>query len=325
MTRPPVNPLYKKKPGETAREHMVRLRAEFPGKFGMQPGQKINPANKGKYKKFTAADVAAAEKRGAEKARAAAEEQFKTFEEKKGAKPAATGKVSEVPMAPSGERPGAGSLDSTSAAPAPAPLDIPMSNPPPQIVDEHEIFSPPPPPDPNAPAVGPELTGPPPPQPAPGPAGEPKGDGGKYGTMIWAIIVKMFVGIFGPGFEPIIVKDSTGQILYDENAEGLKVWVNYLASIGIKTFSPVVELWIFMGSYVGLRAGLIIAKFKGRKKAAQQSAPPTEPTAGSPTQKSAPSPGKPAPQTPPAPQPQPPSPAAQQPAIGEVETGEIEI
>ena len=137
--------------------------------------------------------------------------------------------------------------------------------------------------------------------------------------MIWSMIVQLCCSIFGDGFKPVVIKDAAGAVIYDEGAEGIKVWVNYLASIGIKIFSPVVELWIFMASYVGLRAGLIVQKFKRKKAGAQstgQKAPSPEPAKSEPTE---------APKAPPPPSP---AAAASEPpasAIGEIETGEAEI
>lgn len=304
MAHSPVNPLYKKKPGETSADHMRRLRKEFPKKFGMQPGTKINPANKGKFKKkFTAKDLAAAEKRGAEKA----------AKELQAAAPAQAPKVLPTEAPPVG----ASETKPATAAPvaaAPAPASAP---PEPRIIDERELFSPPPPAseipplDSSAPPAGQA----PPPQDA-----GPKADGAKYGAMIWSMIVQLCCSIFGDGFKPIIVKDAAGAVIYDEGAEGIKVWVNYLASIGIKVFSPVVELWIFMGSYLGLRAGLIIQKFKNRKKRGEQTSAPKSPSPES---------SKPEPAAAPKASPPPPPAAAASeppaPAIGEIETGETEI
>lgn len=141
--------------------------------------------------------------------------------------------------------------------------------------------------------------------------------------MIWAMIVRLCVGIFGPGFEPMCIKDAAGKVIYDEGAEGTKVWVNYLASIGVKVFSPVVELWIFMASYIGLRTGLIIARFRKKKTGAPLSPPTGTEAPGSPTEKST-SPGDKSPQqtqpaAPPANMPPPPSAA---PAVGEVDLGD---
>ena len=62
--------------------------------------------------------------------------------------------------------------------------------------------------------------------------------------MIWSMIVQLCCSIFGDGFKPVVIKDAAGKVIYDEDTEGIKVWVNYLASIGIKVFSPVVELQI---------------------------------------------------------------------------------
>ena len=198
------------------------------------------------------------------------------------------------------------------AAP-PAPLATPSVSPPaPQTVSEADIFSPPP----MADQAGPETAAPPPPPPQD--AG-PKADGAKYGAMIWSMIVQLCCSIFGDGFKPVVIKDAAGAVIYDEGAEGVKVWVNYLASIGIKIFSPVVELWIFMASYVGLRAGLIVQKFKRKKSGAPASADKGQ----SPPEAKAP--GAEAPKETPPP---PPPPATSTPpgaALGEIETGEPEI
>ena len=300
MPKTKPNPAYQLKPGETPADRMRRLRRDFPTKFGMQKGQKV------KKKKFTAADVAEAEKRGAEKAakqlQAAAPAPVKPVSETTAAAPAAA----PATAAPSAPTPAAVS------APAPTPAGSPPA---PQVVSEADIFSPPPPADQTPPEnAGPGPGSPPPPQDA-----GPKADGAKYGAMIWSMIVQLCCSIFGDGFKPVVIKDAAGAVIYDEGAEGIKVWVNYLASIGIKIFSPVVELWIFMASYVGLRAGLIVQKFKRKKAGAQstgQKAPSPEPAKSEPTE---------APKAPPPPSP---AAAASEPpasAIGEIETGEAEI
>ena len=291
MQRPKPNPLYAKKAGETTSEHMRRLRKEFPKKFGMQKGHKVIK------KKFTAADVAAAEKKARSEVLAEVEAQKKIEPP-----PPMTPPVSSAPPSPS---------------PAPAPIPpAPKAEPVlpgPATVDERELFSPAPPPDPNAPP--PENV--PPPTPAATPSAGASQDGSKYGAMIWAMIVKLCVAIFGNGFEPIVIKDSAGNVVYDESAEGVKVWVNYLASIGVKVFSPVVELWIFMASYLGLRAGLIVQKFRRKKTGAQPNAPKGTPESA-PKSESAAQP-KAAPQSPPPPA------ATEAAPIGEVETGQEEI
>ena len=190
-----------------------------------------------------------------------------------------------------------------------------VSAPAPQVVSEADIFSPPPPADQTPPEnAGPGPGSPPPPQDA-----GPKADGAKYGAMIWSMIVQLCCSIFGDGFKPVVIKDAAGAVIYDEGAEGIKVWVNYLASIGIKIFSPVVELWIFMASYIGLRAGLIVQKFKRKKAGAQSTAPKEAPPQSPKSQEAA------APKETPTPKP---AAAASEPpasAIGEIETGEPEI
>jgi len=289
------NPDYQLKPGETAADRMRRLRRDFPTKFGMQKGQKV------KKKKFTAADVAEAEKRGAEKA----------AKQLQAAAPAPVKPVSETTAA----APAAAPATAAPSAPTPAAVSAPTatttgSPPAPQTVWEADIFSPPLPAD----QAGPETAAPPPPQDA-----GPKADGAKYGAMIWSMIVQLCCSIFGDGFKPVVIKDAAGAVIYDEGAEGIKVWVNYLASIGIKIFSPVVELWIFMASYVGLRAGLIVQKFKRKKAGAQSTAPKEAPPQSPKSQEAA------APKETPTPKP---AAAASEPpasAIGEIETGETEI
>jgi hypothetical protein len=96
--------------------------------------------------------------------------------------------------------------------------------------------------------------------------------------MIWGMIVKVCTSIFGDGFKPITIKSETGEIIYDENSEGIKVWWNWLVSIGIKVFSPVVELWMFMLAYFAIRFPLIVARFKRKKPATTPPEPPTEAT-----------------------------------------------
>ena len=298
--KPKPNSLYAKKPGEDARAHMKRLRKEFPKKFGMQPGTKV------KKKKFTAADLDAAERRGAEKATA-----------KLAAAPPP--EISVPPQAPRTEAPPIVPVAAAPAPAVPAPLDIPMSNPPPKIVDEAEIFSPGPP---QAAAAAPGQDAPPPPETPPGASATPvPGDGKRYAVMIWGAIVKIFCGIFGDGFQPMVLKSETGEVLYDENVEGVKVWMNYLASIGVKAFSPIVELWLFMSMYVGMRFPLIVAKFRKKKPAttATKAGGTDEPPATE--QAPSPAPEKPAPQ-PPAPAPK--QTPAQQAPPGNVELVEVD-
>ena len=309
MPKTKPNPAYQLKPGETPADRMRRLRRDFPTKFGMQKGQKV------KKKKFTAADIAAAEKRGADQAakelKAAAPAPAPTEKKSADPVPAQTGAAS-VPLTAAPSPNTAPQSLPASAAPAnPAP-DTPPA---PQIVSEADIFSPPPPADQAAPETAGSATA----AAATTQDAGPKADGAKYGAMIWSMIVQLCCSIFGDGFKPVVIKDAAGAVIYDEGAEGIKVWVNYLASIGIKIFSPVVELWIFMASYVGLRAGLIVQKFKRKKAGAQstgQKAPSPEPAKSEPTE---------APKAPPPPSP---AAAASEPpasAIGEIETGEAEI
>jgi hypothetical protein len=96
----------------------------------------------------------------------------------------------------------------------------------------------------------------------------------KYAVLVWGMIVKVCCAIFGEGFKPIILKSETGEVLYDESAEGVKVWWNWLVSVGIKTFSPLVELWIFMIAYFTIRFQLIVARFRKKKQSAPTGSPP---------------------------------------------------
>lgn len=248
------NPLYAKKPGESASDHLKRLRREFPKKFGKQPGV----PNKNPTRKFTAADIAAAEARGREKAKKEITTAIQppANEEKKTVSPA------PVPITPAAVPSTAAPLPVSAPQPLPASPNNPASQPSAaQTVSETEIFSPVPPLEQNA---GPEN---PPPQPPPPPAPGNEADGKRYGVMIWGMIVKIFCGIFGEGFQPMVLKSESGEVIYDENIEGIKVWTNWLVSIGVKAFSPIVELWMFMTMYVGMRFGLIVQKFRRKKPA----------------------------------------------------------
>ena len=283
------NPLYAKKPGESTSEHMTRLRKEFPTKFGRQKGVKNKPKPKSKQKspRFTSDDIAQAERRGMEKAKSQISNE-------------------QIPVPPPANSPQEIKTDSIQSNKNSGPLPI---------HSDHAIFGAESVPPPKINSIGEtasQSTGPQnqfaSPQSTPTEqTAEQKASGAKYGTLVWGIIVKMFTGIFGPGFQPVVIKDSAGEIIYDEGAEGAKVWTNYLASIGVAVFSPLVELWIFMGSYVALRFGLIVQKFK-RKKSGEQDleSPKPSPETGATTQKAEPMPKKTTPPPSQAPAPEPP-------------------
>jgi hypothetical protein len=165
--------------------------------------------------------------------------------------------------------------------PPPAPIEIPpvsQSQPdtvlfgpeqvPPPKIEAGLPPTPPPAPPPNTPGTGLPTV-----EPTPTPPQEVK----KYAVLVWGMIVKTCCAIFGDGFKPILMKSDTGEILYDENAEGVKVWWNWLVSIGVRAFSPVVELWMFMVSYFALRFPLIIARFRKKKPSASPPAPAAAP------------------------------------------------
>jgi hypothetical protein len=132
--------------------------------------------------------------------------------------------------------------------------------------------APPPQPPPGSPGTGSPQTPTPPAPP----------EVRKYAVLVWGMIVKTCCAIFGDGFKPILMKTETGEILYDENAEGVKVWWNWLVSIGVRAFSPVVELWMFMVSYFAIRFPLIVARFRKKKPAASPPATAPEPKTQSP-------------------------------------------
>jgi hypothetical protein len=164
-------------------------------------------------------------------------------------------------------------------SPKPAVAEIPIqpdtvlfgseSVPPPKI-DADSPPAPPPAPPPGTPGTGAPVSA------APAPVAPPEVR--KYAVMIWGLIVKICVGIFGEGFQPMTLKSDGGEVLYDEGAEGVKVWWNWLVSIGVTALSPLVELWMFMGAYFTIRFPLIIAKFKKKKPATKDSVPHVEST-----------------------------------------------
>ena len=125
------------------------------------------------------------------------------------------------------------------------------------------------------------------------------------------MIVKICCAVFGDGFNPVTIKSPDGEVLYDESAEGVKVWWNYLVSLGVTAFSPVVELWIFMVGYFALRFPFIIAKFK-RKKPGTDTAQPPAP-AKTPQKETRPTEEKSPPEQP-TPEPAPPTPPPVKPA-----------
>ena len=196
----------------------------------------------------------------------------------------------------------------------PAPLSITSPSPSPKIQSDEVLFgheevqppkiesgipSPPPTPPPGSPGTGSPAT----------PIAPPPPEARKYAVLVWGMVVKICCGIFGEGFKPLLIKSETGEVLYDENAEGVKVWWNWLVSIGVRAFSPVVELWMFMLAYFAIRFPLIVARFRKKKPAPTTSAPqdetekPDRQPSGKDKQEAQPSPeSKEPPASPPAPQ-----------------------
>lgn len=194
--------------------------------------------------------------------------------------------VSRKKVKPPEEKPAA-PVPATASPPPVAPAPVPATVSPlptmpsmPEIKTDNELFG-------NEEVQPPKIEGanPPPPIQAPPatetPAPPPPESVKKYAVVVWGMIVKICCTIFGDGFKPITLKSETGEVLYDENAEGVKVWWNWLVSIGVKTFSPIVELWVFMISYFTIRFPLIVARFRKKKPAGEQPAPTaTVPPAG---------------------------------------------
>lgn len=219
---------------------MKRLRKEFPLKFGRQFGTTNNPAKKkAKQAKFDAA---------VEKAVA-----------KLQIPPTPAPVTAPAPATPAPEI----SLPQAPRPPATAPLDIPMSNPTPSpAVPDTKIFGsetpPPPKVDPNADPVAPPLPpGVTPSGPGASPAAEPPPDNLGLATIVWTMLVNLFVGIFGPTWRPTSS---------EENEMCVSAWRAYFESIGIKPFSPLVNLWMAMIAYAAPRFGSIVAKFRKKKK-----------------------------------------------------------
>jgi len=275
MSKKNPNPLYKKLPGEDAAAHMKRLRLEFPKKFGRQFGATNNPAKKkAKQAKFDAAVDAAVEKAVA----------------KLQTPPAPAPVTAPAPAIPAPQIPAP--APAVAPPPATAPLDIPMSNPTPSpAVPDTKIFGsetpPPPKVDPNADPVAPPLPpGVTPSGPGPAPAAEPPPDNLGLATIVWTMLVNLFVGIFGPTWRPTSA---------EENEMCVSAWRAYFESIGIKPFSPLVNLWMAMIAYSAPRFGSIVAKFRKKKKPLAESprGGPPESTEGK----------EPSPEPPPAPEP----------------------
>ena len=242
---------FAKREGETARDHMLRLRKEFPKKFGRQPGPNKNPT-----RKFTKLDIAAAEKRGAEKAakKIAAESKIDlppVLSQTPAAQPAAV-----VDTSP----PAAGEFNS---ATLPDTEIFGSETPPPPKLAEGSPTPPPPPPPGSDPAPPPQASA------------QDENSVAKYAMMIWGMIVTMCCAVFGDGFQPQVMKSATGEVLYDEAKEAIRVWTNYLITLGVTAFSPIVELWIFLSMYFGLRIGIVINRFR-RKKPGMASAKPED-------------------------------------------------
>lgn len=288
MPKPKPNPLFKKLPGETTSQHMSRLRKTFPKKFGVLPTDK-------RRKWWNAKQVEEAKRLAVEKALA----------EKKTAEPAQIISSSPPTSSQPEPLPVPPTLPTATPLPGPATPDTVIfgaSTPPPPKVDAASAGSPPPPP-PEPPQGTPGVSSP--------PAAPPPPDNLGLATIVWTMLVNLFVAIFGPAWLPTS-KDETEMCV--------SAWRAYFESIGIKPFSPIVNLWLAMGAYAAPRFGSIVAKFR-KKKPAQPGAAP-----GSATETKAPAPPTPAPEAKvPAPEPtRPPAPAepwrpAPAPAIGEIE------
>jgi hypothetical protein len=258
MPHPKPNPLFVKKPGETPAQHMRRLRKEFPKKFGVVPSDKRKKwwnatqveAEKKRAVEKALADagkaLAAAENRVAEKALA----EKKTEAELTTSSPPASSQLAPPPTIPP--------TPAETLTPGPATPDSAIfgaSTPPPPKVDATSPGSPPPPP-PEPPQGTPGVSAP--------PLAPPPPDNLGLATIVWTMLVNLFVAIFGPAWLPTS-KDETEMCV--------SAWRGYFESIGIKPFSPLVNLWLAMFAYAAPRFGSIVAKFRKKKPTPPGAAP----------------------------------------------------
>lgn len=131
----------------------------------------------------------------------------------------------------------------TAEAPAPG-AGIPPGSPPPG-----ENFDPPP-----------NGSAPPPPGESAAPT-SPTQDTRKLAITVWAMIVNLLVAIFGDAMQPRRIEVSPGQF-YDENEMMIGAWADYLASLGIKPLTPLMNLWLAFAAYCLPRMTVIVLKFK---------------------------------------------------------------
>lgn len=273
------NPLFAKKPGENASDHMKRLRLEFPLKFRGRP-----PGSKNKKPKITQADVDAAVDK-------AVTEALKnppppTAPAQGAGIPPQEQIVTDTTILPAPPQPATPNLNPPLAPAVPDTKIFGSETPPPPKLDPHAEPVPPPPPPGNTPGA-----------PGPAPAPEPAQDNLGLATIVWTMLVNLFVGIFGPTWLPTSKEESDMCV---------GAWKAYFESIGIKPFSPLVNLWLAMFAYVAPRFGSIVAKFR-KKKTTLEESPRGSPPDTSAKKEPSPAPAAPAPEKKPAVPPAPPT------------------
>lgn len=151
--------------------------------------------------------------------------------------------------------------------------------------------------------------------PPPGPEQQPSGmhttvlpkDTRALAVMVWTMILNLLAVIFGPAMYPRKVGNGPNEVPYDENEMVIGAWMDYFASIGLKPFSPLVNLLLSILAYMLPRAQFVILTVKkwfspraaaqrgGHKPQSDEPTPPAEPP---PTPESPSAPPTPAPPEP---------------------------
>ena len=106
--------------------------------------------------------------------------------------------------------------------------------------------------------------------PPPGPDQQPSGmhttvlpkDTRALAVMVWTMILNLLAVIFGPAMYPRKVGNGPGEVPYDENEMVIGAWMDYFASIGLKPFSPAVNLLLSILAYMLPRAQFVILTVK---------------------------------------------------------------
>ena len=108
-------------------------------------------------------------------------------------------------------------------------------------------------------------------------------------VMVWTMILNLLAVIFGPAMYPRKVGNGPNEVPYDENEMVIGAWMDYFASIGLKPFSPAVNLLLSILAYMLPRAQFVILTVKKwfnprapgqhteRKPQSDEPTPPGEP------------------------------------------------